>query len=759
VITAAPGAGKTTRVPPALAETGRVLLLQPRRVAARSIARRIAEERHWTAGREVGWHVRFERRFERDTRLLVATEGILTARLQQDPLLSDFQTVVIDEFHERSIHADLGLALAKQAWLARSDLRLVVMSATIDASQVSRYLGGCPAIDVPGRQFPVDVRYRPATPLEDAIRDEALQADGAVLCFLPGAPEIRRAMDRLSVLLGSAVPVLPLHGGLDAEAQDAALLPSSSTRVILATNLAETTVTVPDVRVIVDTGQQKEARYDAARGIDSLELGRVSQDSADQRAGRAGRLAPGRAVRLWDSRDRLRPHREPEIARVDLASVVLDVIAWGGDPTVFDWFESPPPSALDAATKLLVQLGALTAAGVLTPLGADLRRLPLHPRLARLFLAARGARSAALACALLSERALQPRQVTAATTRCDILAAVERGSSLPQHVRHVANDLSRAARDRVGDAYAESVDETTFRRAVLAAYPDRVAKRRAPRSDRFVLATGTGGRLGNESGVRDGDYVAVVDVIAGRMTPANPSGEAIIRMATRVEPEWLEPTSAADEHEIDDNGHVRAWRVDRYGELVLQRHQIQPDADVSNRLVVAFLLARGADADDQQWLRRLRFAGIGTSHAALVEQAASGCTRADEVRIASGLAPDQRAALAHHAPEDWLLPSGRRARLLYEEDGRIVSAVKLQELFGLADSPRFGPDGVPLTIELLAPNGRPVQVTRDLRSFWNGAYQDVRRELRARYPKHPWPEDPWSAPPTHRTTRRGSKSG
>ena len=331
VITAAPGAGKTTRVPPALVSDGPVILLQPRRVAARAIARRIASERGWTIGREVGWHVRFDRQFSKDTRLLVATEGVLTARLQQDPTLDDFRTVVIDEFHERSVHADLGLALAKQAWLAREDLRLVVMSATLDARAVAAFLGDCPIVEVPGRTFPLDISYRPGVTIEDAVRDALAQArGGALLAFLPGAPEIRRAAERLAPPLSSTtVDVLPLHGSLDADEQDAALRPSARPRVILATNIAETTLTVPDVVTVVDTGLHKVARYDPERAIDSLETERISRDSADQRAGRAGRVQAGAAVRLWDARDRLRPHRESEIARVDLASVVLDLCAWG----------------------------------------------------------------------------------------------------------------------------------------------------------------------------------------------------------------------------------------------------------------------------------------------------------------------------------------------------------------------------------------------------------------------------------------------
>src|SRR5712692_4692514 len=357
VVTAAPGAGKTTRVPPALLADGAVILLQPRRVAARAIAARIAAERGWTLGREVGWQVRFERRFSAATQLLVVTEGILTARLQTDPLLADFTTVVIDEFHERSIHADLAIALARQAWRARADLRLVVMSATLDASAVAAFLGGCPVIDVPGRVHPVEISYAPGQSFADAAGDVLGSTGGQVLCFLPGAPEIRRAMAELQSRVGGDVEIVPLHGSLDAEAQDLALRPSPRRRIIVATNIAETSLTVPGVTAVIDTGVHKVARYDAERGIDSLETERIPADAADQRAGRAGRIAPGVVRRLWDARDRLRPHREPEIQRIDLASTALDVIAWGGDPRTLEWFERPDEDAIAAALALLARLG------------------------------------------------------------------------------------------------------------------------------------------------------------------------------------------------------------------------------------------------------------------------------------------------------------------------------------------------------------------------------------------------------------------
>jgi ATP-dependent RNA helicase HrpB len=384
ILSAAPGAGKTTRVPPALAADGPVIVLQPRRVAARSMARRIADEQGWTVGREVGWQVRFERNFTADTRVLFATEGILTNRLQQDPLLSGFRTIVLDEFHERSIHADLGLALARQAWRARDDLRLVIMSATLQGEPLAAFLDDCPRIDVPGRLHPLEIDYHPGQPVADAAADLLRQTSGSVLCFLPGAPEINRALGPVRAAAGSDADVLALHGSLPADEQDRAIAGGPRPRVILATNIAETSLTVPGVTAVVDAGFQKVARFDPDRGIDSLELERIPADAADQRAGRAGRVGPGRVRRLWDRADRLRPYGEPEIHRIDLSDAVLDILAWGGDPRSFEWFDPPSPDRVDAAIALLDQLGAVRD-GRVTPLGsstprAHARRGPGQPR-------------------------------------------------------------------------------------------------------------------------------------------------------------------------------------------------------------------------------------------------------------------------------------------------------------------------------------------------------------------------------------------
>src|SRR5437764_2308289 len=339
VIVAPPGAGKTTRLPPALTALGRTILLQPRRVAARALTRRIAQERGWRIGEEIGWQIRFERKFSDRTRLLVATEGILTARLQSDPLLSDFDVVILDEFHERSIHADVALALAKQAMDSRDDLAVVVMSATIAAEDVSRFLGGARIFAVGARRFPIDVRYKPGVSMSAAIREQLRVADGDILCFLPGMREIERTRGELANV---DALVLPLHGSLDVDAQERALAPANQRKVILATNIAETSLTVEGVTDVIDSGVHKVLRFDPETAVDHLVAERIAADSAEQRAGRAGRTRAGRAVRLWDARDILRPHREPDVGRVDLATAPLDLLAWGGDPRTFAWFERPP---------------------------------------------------------------------------------------------------------------------------------------------------------------------------------------------------------------------------------------------------------------------------------------------------------------------------------------------------------------------------------------------------------------------------------
>ena len=761
VVVAPPGAGKTTRVPPALSVDGPVIVLQPRRLAARSLARRIAAERGWTEGVEAGWQVRFDRRFSPATRVLVATEGILTARLQSDPLLTGFRTVVLDEFHERTLHADLALAFARQAWLARSDLNIVVMSATLDAEPVAAFLGGAAVVRVAGRQFPVTIEHAPGVAIAEAIRAELAREGGDLLAFLPGVPEIERcARELASMSQLRGVRVVQLSGRSSPEQQDDALAPSATRRVILATNVAETAITVPGVTTVVDSGLHKVPRLDPALRLDRLETERVSADAADQRAGRAGRTAPGRAVRLWDPRDVLRPHREPEIFRVDLAAPLLEVLAWGGDPASFDWFEAPPPSAIADAMQLLRRLGAVDG-DRLQPLGELLRRLPVAPRLARVLVAASGSPLAVAGCTVLSERFV-PRGPLASGSS-DVIARADQLGAAPPVIRRAAADIAKAARRVLDDRACASVatnvrvegedEETVVRRALLAGFPDRLARRRAAGSPRVWLASGHGGVLDRESVVLEGEFLLALDVEAGAR---GPGAEARVRLASRVERAWLPAPTRRVEHKFDAaTGAVRAVEVERIFDLAIAEGAVPADPALALPLLVDAFVGRGVTPDQAPIAARLRFAGIEIDLDAIARAACAGRTTLPALDVAASI--DRRAAreLARLAPESWPLPSGRSARLVYRDDGTVVASVKLQELFGLADSPRIGARDTPIVFELLAPNGRPVQTTRDLRSFWDRTYPEVRKELRSRYPRHPWPEDPWTAVPTHRPKPRG----
>jgi ATP-dependent helicase HrpB len=771
VLVAPPGAGKTSRVPPALTADGPVFLLQPRRVAARSIARRVADEQGWTLGAEVGWQVRFERRFRPDTRLLVATEGVLTRRFQADPLLSAFRTIVLDEFHERSVHADLALAFARQAWRARPDLRLLVMSATLDAGPVVRFLDGCPVVDVPGRPHPIEIRYAPGLSPAAAVRTVLARPGGHVLCFLPGAPEIRRTQGELWDVAGARV--LPLHGTLSSEDQDLALAPSVERKVILATNVAETSLTVDGVTDVIDTGQHKVLRYDPSRGLDRLELERIPADSAEQRAGRAGRTAPGRVLRLWDARDRLRPSREPEIERVDLAGPLLEVLAWGGDAVGFEWFEAPPDEGIAAAMQLLERLGAVSG-GRLTGEGEAMHRLPVHPRLARVLLSAGADSRGAAACAVLGEGWRPAPLGDPPTTDSDVLSAVDRLAEAPPGVKAAARELeralafrgassSRATRNPPSDAIADPSGSARrgsprathegLLRALLAGFPDRVARRRAAGSSRLVMSSGSGALLGRESGVRDAEFLVALEVVGGA---AGVGSEPVARTASRIERGWLEGVRTEVVHRFDEaSGSVRAFAQDWYDRLLLEERPVPPDPGTAARLLAEAIARRGMGEPGERLRRRLRVAGLEADLHGAVLAACQGRTKLpDLAHPERWLHPGTRSRLDRLAPERIALPSGRTAALDYREDGSIVAAAKLQELFGLGETPRVGPGGLPVVFELLAPNGRPVQTTRDLHGFWERTYPEVRRELRARYPRHPWPEDPWTAPPTHRTIRR-----
>lgn len=750
VVSAPPGSGKTTRLPPALLSGGPVLLVQPRRVAARSVARRIAFERGASVGGEVGWQVRFDRKFSRETRLLVVTDGILLARLQDDPLLSDFRTLVLDEVHERSAQMDLGFALARQVREAREDFRLVVMSATLDTTLYAEALDGCPVVEVETPSHRVEIEYRDGQRPAEAIQEARTRdPSGHLLCFLPGMAEIDRTARDLPESVGRG-RIHRLHGSLTAREQDDALAPSHEPKIILATNVAETSLTVDGVTTVVDSGLQKVMRQDLRIGLDRLSTERVSLASATQRAGRAGRTAPGRAVRLWGAEQRLRPDREPEIHRIDLAPILLEILAWSEDPRTFAWLEPPRIDAVEAALDLLEELGARDGTA-LTDVGHAMRRLPLSPRLARVLIEAGPSRRAAELCARLAEPPPRKRGV-AATTASDALARTELRGDAPASARRAAAQIERIAKRALGAGATPRDSDDDLRRALLAGFGDRLARRRAPGSNRLVLRSGHGARLSEESGVRDGEWLVAIELRAGKR---GEGAEARIDTASRVEQEWLPTGNTTIEHEIDRaSGRVRAFRRRRLGSLLLEERKTDVDSNAALPLLLEAVRTREPSAEEGRLLNRAKVAGVELDLDALAEAALVGAVSVPSLDFERMLTHELRDTLGRLAPHALEVPSGNRHRLEYRDDGEVVLAVKLQELFGLAESPRVGAPARPVTLSLLAPNGRPVQTTRDLRSFWEQTYPQVRKEMRGRYAKHPWPEDPWSATATARTKRR-----
>lgn len=819
VLEAPTGAGKTTRVPPALLDAGlagslRVVMLEPRRLAARAAARRIAFERGVELGGEVGFHVRFERKASRATRILVVTEGLLVRYLQDDPFLSDVGVLVFDEFHERSLHVDLALALARRVQVdARPDLRIVVMSATLRAARIAEWLGGAPIVKSLGRLFPVDVAYLDREPDRFVDREVALGVEkaltttsGDVLAFLPGVGEIRRTKEALATLASRrGVRVHELYGDLPAAEQDAVLRPGDARKIILATNVAETSVTVEGVTAVVDSGLARRSRYDAGVGLDRLELGRISRSSADQRAGRAGRTQPGICLRLWTEgvQRSLQDEDDPEIRRVDLAGPVLQLLAFGErDPAVFPWFEAPPKLALDAATTLLARLGATDASGI-TDLGRTLARFGAHPRLARLLVEghARGiVFDASIAAAMLQERdpfLRHPSQRNARRSDSDVvdrvraLRAFDRGGSSPaapgelnagaaRFVLRAAEDFAREAARALGDAGPDEHDEEALMRALLAAWPDRLACRREAGSRRAVMEGGRGVRLADESGVVDHDLFVCVDLDGGER---GERAEALVRQASAVERAWLDPAEIREEFGVRFDaatGRVRALRRSTWHGLVLDEVETgaASEDDVATALAAAasedlerFLPLEDPDALNvltrvrslRAWIPELGLPAFDDAELrALLPDFARGCRSLADLKrkdlatfLLERLPWDQRRALDEHAPERLAVPSGNNIRLAYEPGRPPVLAARIQELFGLAQTPSVARGRVRVVVHLLAPNGRPQQVTDDLASFWSNAYFEVRKDLRARYPRHSWPEDPWNAPAERRPKRKG----
>lgn len=785
VVTAPPGAGKTTRIPPALLEAGLVprslVLLQPRRVAARAAARWMAEENGWVLGREVGYQVRFEKRLARDTRIQIVTEGVLSRRLQTDPFLEGVDLVVLDEFHLRSLEGDLCLAFLRELRRSlRPELRLLVLSATLCAAPVAAFLD-CPAFELPGRAFPVEIHYAEKVSNEPVARRAARAARqalaecgrGHVLVFLPGAREIREAASLLSDL----PRVLPLHGSLPAEDQDRAVRPGADRAVILATNVAETSLTIPGVAAVVDGGLQRLLCHDPSRGLDRLETVWIARDAAEQRAGRAGRTGPGRVWRLWTrSQDRgLAAATRPEIARVDLAGAVLALRGLGVEPRTLGWLEPPPEAALVAAERLLAGLGALDAENRITGVGRRLLELPLHPRLGRLLLEARRRgleRDGAALAALLAERDLLggahagTEGPSDLLLRLDLLRRAEEGTPDPA-VDRAALAQVRAAAAELGRAGRGEAPREELLRLIHAAYPDRVARRRAPGSDRAVMAGGRGVVLGRESGVREGLWFAALV-----LDDAGP--DALVRQASLVREEWLETREETTLAFNDTEERVIARRRWLHQDLLVREAPIAPDPDQAARLLAEAaardalaalapsaaaraLLARAACL--REWRPELGLPDLREALAELLPELCRGCLSFADLRrrdlssaLRGLLGGAGLAALDQLAPERIEVPSGALLPLVYEPGRPPVLAVQLQHLFGLGEGPKVA-GRVPVLLELLSPAGRPVQVTQDLRSFWNETYPRIRGGLRARYPRHSWPEDPWSAPPTGRPRR------
>ncbi len=823
VLRAPTGAGKTTRVPPALLDAGLagegiVLMLEPRRIAARAAARRIAFERGSSVGDEVGFHVRFDRQSSKATRILVVTEGLLVRMLQDDPFLSHVGVVVFDEFHERSLDTDLALAMARRVQReARPDLRILAMSATIATAELAQWLGGAPVIESEGRSFPVDVTYLSS---EDDRQVHALvaggvsraleQTSGDVLAFLPGVGEIRRAHAELeTVCRKRGVELLDLYGDLPTNEQDAVLKRSTRRKVVLATNVAETSITVDGITAVVDSGLARQMRFDPGVGLDRLELVHISRASADQRAGRAGRTAPGVCLRMWTERVQrsLDAATEPEIRRVDLAGAVLQLLCFGEqDAAAFPWFEAPSPAALEVANELLRTLGATDARGI-TAIGRTMARLPAHPRLARLLVEghARGcASSASLAAAMLQERdpfvregppgQRSKRARISDSDVVDRVIALEKhendgstqtqiGPLNPSAARYVsqsADALFREIERALGkQRERKEPAEEALMRALFAAWADRLAVRRAPGDRRGVMVGGRGVRLGEESGVLDHDLFVCVDMDAGKR---GERAEALVRQASAVERAWIDAAQVRTEVHVafdHERSRVTATKRTLFGDLVLE--EVQAAVPQGDEVASALAVAAAADLERalplrepevEAFLARVRSlrgwmpeqelpAFEAEELRALLPELCAGCRSFDELRkqdlvefLRSKLTHAQRTAIDREAPEKLQVPSGSWIRLQYTPGQAPVLAARIQELFGLAETPLVARGRVRVLMHLLAPNHRPQQVTDDLKSFWSGAYFEVRKELKRKYPRHSWPEDPWNAVPQKKPNRR-----
>ncbi|MBV9774215.1 MAG: ATP-dependent helicase HrpB, partial [Gemmatimonadetes bacterium] len=760
-------------------------------------------------GETVGYRVRMDTRVGPRTRVEVVTEGVLTRLLQADPALEGVGVVIFDEFHERSLHADLGLALALQSRsVLREELRILVMSATLDGRAIAALLDDAPVVTSEGRAHPVATHYlpRPAEgPIEGWVARATLDAlereEGDVLVFLPGAGEIHRVEERLrEAAPGPRVRIAPLYGNLPQEAQDRAIQPSppGERKVVLATSIAETSLTIEGIRVVVDSGTMRVPRFSPRTGMTRLETVTVSRASADQRRGRAGRLGPGVCYRLWTEQAQhgLVPHGTPEILEADLAPLALELAAWGvADPGELRWLDPPPAAAFAQARELLAQLGALDHAGAITPHGRRMAGLALHPRLAHLLLRGAELGLGGTACdlaALLSERDLfrgDGGEVDVdLRLRLEALRAARgggrphgswRGHTLDRGTLHRVLEEARHWRRELGSGASD--DDVEAAGLLLAfAYPDRVAQRRLGQPGRFLLRNGRGAVLAGAQALGEAPYLVAAELAGhgreSRVFLAAPVGLDEIRahFAEQVETEegvaWDEEARA-----------VRARRRERLGALTLREAALpDPDPEAVAAALLAGIAAEGVEAlpwsraarqlqERLVFLHRIDASWPDASDAALLATLPKwlgphlyGMRRLDEVQrvdlseaLLAPLPWDRRAALDELAPTHLVVPSGSRIPIDYSDPQAPVLAVRLQEVFGLTETPRIARGAVPLTLHLLSPAHRPVQVTRDLASFWRGTYFEVKKDLKGRYPRHYWPDDPLQATPTHRARPRG----
>lgn len=783
VLEAPPGAGKSTRVPLVLLDApwrgdSRILVLEPRRVAARAVAGFMAHQLGEPVGRTVGYRTRLDTRVSAATRIEVVTEGVLTRMLSNDPALEGYAAVLFDEFHERSLQADLGLALVQEVRQAlREDLRLLVMSATLDVGPLAEGLS-LPRVRSEGRMFPVDVSHAPPGRDQDvwdhcARQVEALAGEGTVLVFLPGVGEIERLRERLSV----SILVQVLHGRLAGDAQAAVLAAPAGPRVVLATNVAETSVTIEGVTVVVDAGLERRPSYDPRRHRSRLVTRRISQANADQRAGRAGRLGPGRCVRLWAREEVLARHIEPEIQQTGLESLVLDLARWGcRDPNQLFWLDPPPAGPWRAAVQRLRALGALDGEDAITDLGRRLNDLPLAPELAALVVRGRDAglaASAARVAVLLSER------MPGLDRQVDLAERLRRFAARPGDWPLLARALSRLN----GDREDRAAPDGALGPLLADTFPDRIARRRDGEEDRYLLADGSGARLPPGSPLAGREWLVVLD------TDGRPR-DAVIRLAWTLGPPEVPALLARhaewrDQVAWDDKAQkVRAERRYAVGAITVES---QPLPSPSPAQVEQGLL----DGVRQQGLRVLPW----TEAARQWRARAAWLHRFEPERwpamdndtlladldtwllpflagrralrdlkslplldaLTLRLAPGQAGELPRRLPERVTVASGRAVTINYEAEGGPRLAVKLQECFGMESLPALAEGRLLLTAELLTPAGRPAAITADLAGFWRNRYGEVRKELRGRYPKHPWPEDPLAASATGRTKARSGR--